>query len=167
MTQEKTIVLEKQKIEQKIQRMAHELLEKTYLEKEVYILGIKEKGFLLAQKLYTILENKSDQVFHLHAVELNKDNPSTQEIKISKDPIVKDKCVVLVDDVLNSGRTLAFTVAHIMSLNVKTIITLMLVNRTHRRFPIQADIVGISLATTLQDHIQVELKKGQEAVYLV
>ncbi len=100
-------------------------------------------------------------------ITINKEDPLTAEIKISlTDKELKNKVIVLVDDVLNSGKTLIFGAKPFLVAPVKRLTTAVLVDRGHNRFPIKADLVGLSLSTTLQEHITVDLKKGNEAVYL-
>ena len=75
------------------------------------------------------------------------------------------RVVILVDDVLMSGRTLMYAAAHLVGSPLKRLTTVVLVDRLHRTFPIRADIVGLTLSTTLQEHISVELGK-EDVVYL-
>ena len=99
-------------------------------------------------------------------IDLDKDNPINNDITLKHPESIKNRAVILVDDVLNSGRTLAYAAAYLLQLDPKMIKTAILVNREHHRFPITADFVGISLATTLKEHIQVELGRS-DGVYLV
>ena len=100
-------------------------------------------------------------------IKINKENPSASDIKISlTDKELKNKVIILVDDVLNSGKTLIFGAKPFLNAAIKCLTTAVLVDRGHNRYPIKADFVGLSLSTTLQEHITVELKKGKESVYL-
>ena len=101
-------------------------------------------------------------------IKINKENPVAAEIKISlSEKELKNKVIILVDDVLNSGKTLIFGAKPFLTTPVKRLTTVVLVDRGHNRYPIKADFVGLSLSTTLQEHITVEIdKKGKEAVYL-
>jgi len=164
----KTLVLNSKQIDQKINRIAYEILENNYTEKEIIIAGISKNGFLLAQRLNTVLKKIASIKTTLIEIVIDKENPLAKEIKISlSEKELKNKVVILVDDVLNSGKTLIFGAKPFLVSPLKRLTTVVLVDRGHNRYPIKADFVGLSLSTTLQEHISVELdKKGKEAVYL-
>jgi pyrimidine operon attenuation protein/uracil phosphoribosyltransferase len=163
----KTLILTSKQIEQKINRIAYEIYENNPDEKEIIIAGIAENGFLLAKRIADVLKKISPIKGQLIEIKVNKDNPLSAEIKIAlKEKELKNKVIVLVDDVLNSGKTLIFGAKPFLAAPVKRLTTVVLVDRGHNRYPIKADFVGLSLSTTLQEHILVELKKGKEAVYL-
>ncbi len=151
-------ILDEREIQFKIQRMAHEIHENCFAEKELLLIGIQGRGFDFAKRLHSILNKVAQFKIKLVEIELNKDYPTQSEIRFKES-------VILVDDVLNSGKTLAYAVAHILQLEPKLVKTAILVNREHHRFPVTADFVGLSLATTLQEHIQVVLGKS-DGVYL-
>ena len=168
MSSKKTLVLNALQVEQKINRMAYEIYENNYEEKEVIVAGIAQHGFILAKRIASVLENISPIKTKLFEISLDKDNPfnSKATSKIS-DKEIKDKTIILVDDVLNSGQTLIYGAKLFMNVAVKKIITVVLVDRNHTRYPVKADYVGLSLSTTLQEHISVELTgNGKDAVYL-
>ncbi len=100
---------------------------------------------------------------------MNKNEP--WKIKPVTDFIEKDnvnKNILVVDDVLNSGKALMYATKLFLNKPVKKLNTLVLVDRSHTRFPIKADYVGLSLSTTLQEHIEADFsKKGKEAVFLI
>lgn len=167
-TMTKTLVLNSKQIDQKINRIAYEIYENNNGEKEIIIAGIAPNGYLLAKRIGDVLGKISDVKIKLIEIVVDKENPLSGEIKISlQDKEMKNKVIVLVDDVLNSGKTLIFGSKPFLSSSVKRLTTVVLVDRGHNRYPIKADFVGLSLSTTLQEHISVELnKKGKEAVYL-
>jgi len=163
----RTVILQGKKVEQKIERMVHQLIEEFYGEKMVTIIGIKNKG----AQLSGIIKAKLDEInpFEIEYLELKLDKDNCLDYPIVLDPIpetLANKRVILIDDVLNSGRTMIYAARFILGEPVKSLTTLCMVDRIHRRFPIKADIVGLSLSTTLQEHILVDLKKGKEAIYL-
>lgn len=163
----KTLIMNHSEIEQKINRIAYELYENYLNEKELYIAGIYPKGYRLAEKLVTVLKKISPLEIHLVKLELHKDLPLDHPVKTSADlDSLNGKCVVLVDDVLNSGKTLIYATRFLLGAKMKKMNTVCLVDRTHRRFPIRADFVGLSLSTTLQEHIEVEFADGNDNVYL-
>ncbi|MCW3071987.1 MAG: phosphoribosyltransferase [Bacteroidetes bacterium] len=164
----KTLILNSKQIEQKINRIAYEIYENNYDEKEIVIAGIATNGFLLAQRISGVLQGISKIKVQLIEISMDKENPFNSELKLKlSDKELKNKVIILVDDVLNSGKTLIFGAKLFLNAPVKRLTTAVLVDRGHNRYPIKADVVGLSLSTTLQEHITVELnKKGKETVYL-
>ena len=163
---EKTLVLNKQQLQQKIDRLAWQIYEQNYKENEIIIAGIAKRGVLVAQKLADKLTNISSIKVKLVTIKLDKDNPYEKEIEVDiTESEFKDKVLILVDDVLNSGKTLIYGTKHFLSAPIKRLSTVVLVDRNHNRFPIKADFVGLSLSTTLKEHISVELEKNA-GVYL-
>lgn len=163
----KTLILNSKQIEQKINRIAFQIYENNYDEKEIIVAGISENGYLFAKRIADVLQKISPIKSKLIEIKINKENPSASDIKISlTDKELKNKVIILVDDVLNSGKTLIFGAKPFLNAAIKCLTTAVLVDRGHNRYPIKADFVGLSLSTTLQEHITVELKKGKESVYL-
>ena len=164
----RTLILTAEQIQQKINRIAYQIYENNYSEKSIVIAGIANRGTILAERLANQLEVISPIKVIRAEVTLNKDNPLQDPILLSiPTKSLSGKVVVLVDDVLNSGKALLYGIEPFLKVQVKSIITVVLVDRNHNRYPIKADFVGLSLATTLQEHIAVELgKKGKDAVYL-
>ena len=167
----KTQILNSNQIEQKIERIAYEIYENTFEEPKIFIGGIKGNGFVFAkrlqQKLDEISDPKQHNTVHLFELSLNKSNPLEHSIDLSINASdLQNATVILADDVINSGSTLLHATSKLLQQKVKTIKTAILVNRTHRRFPILADYVGLNITTTLQDNIVVEFGKEEQA-YLV
>jgi pyrimidine operon attenuation protein/uracil phosphoribosyltransferase len=164
----KTLVLNSTQIQQKINRIAYEIYENNYDEKEIVIAGISENGFLFAKRIVDVLQKISPIQTKLIEIAFDKKDPISSNIEIDlTEKELKNKVIILVDDVLNSGKTLIFGAKPFLKSPIKRLTTVVLVDRGHNRYPIKADFVGISLSTTLQEHITVEInKKGKEAVYL-
>lgn len=160
-------ILSSIQIEQKIQRLAHQLLENCFEEQEIFVGGIHGNGYTLAKRLQEILEKASDLKVHLFEVTVNKDEPWSETIELSmpSEPM-KNGFIVLVDDVLNSGKTMQYALTKILQFPTKAIKTLTLVDRTHRRFPIKADFVGLRLSTTLQERVEVIINGKDIKAYL-
>jgi len=157
----KSLVLNKEQIQQKIDRLAWQIYEQNYKEKEIIITGIAKRGVLVAQKIADKLMDISSIKIKLATVRLDKDNPYEKEIEVDiTEDEFKDKVLILVDDVLNSGKTLIYGTKYFLSVPIKRLSTVVLVDRNHNRFPIKADFVGLSLSTTLKEHISVELEKN-------
>jgi pyrimidine operon attenuation protein/uracil phosphoribosyltransferase len=169
MVASKSLILNTQQIEQKINRMAWEIYETNSSESEMIIAGIQPNGYFLAKRIAKALESISPFKVRLYELHIKKENPVDQqvEMKIPLDEL-KGKVIVVVDDVLNSGKTLIYGVRPFLAIPVKRLQTAVLVDRNHNRYPIKSDYTGLSLATTLQEHISVELEPvGKEAVYLM
>ncbi|HYG51941.1 MAG TPA: phosphoribosyltransferase family protein [Flavobacteriales bacterium] len=165
---DKTRILDHVQVEQKINRIAYELFETNYTEPVLYLVGITGQGLTLSNRLGEILQKISGKKIENFEISLNKDNPLDAEIKLSADlSYFNNKPVILVDDVLNSGRTLIYSAHYLLQAPLKKMQTVCLVDRWHRRFPIRADFVGLTLSTTLQEHIEVVFENNNNNnVYL-
>ncbi|MCL5129686.1 phosphoribosyltransferase family protein [Algibacter sp. L4_22] len=165
MTASSNIILNHTEINHKIRRIAFQIYESNMDETEVILAGIDSNGYILAKKLKLVLQKISDINVSLCKVSIDKKNP-WQEIKTSMDPEdYKNKSIVLVDDVLNSGTTLIYGVKHFLNVPLKQFKTAVLVNRNHKKYPVKADYKGISLSTSLHEHVNVILEgKNFEAV---
>ena len=163
---EKTKILDKKQLEQKINRLAWQIYEKNYTEKEIVIVGIEKRGVELANRISEVVSSISNIKVVTATINLDKDNPYDSEIKFSLSiSDIKEKVVLLVDDVLSSGKTLMYAASEFLSVPLIKLSTVVLVNRNHNRYPIKADYEGMSLSTTLQEHINVVFGKD-EGVYL-
>ena len=151
----------------KISRIAYQIYEDNYLEKEIIVVGIAEKGYKLAEKIAGILKNISKMDVTLTSIKIDKDAPmnSTPECNLTEEQ-VKDKVLILVDDVLNSGKTLIHGVKYLIDFPLKRMSTAVLVDRNHKRYPIGTHYVGLTLSTTLKDHIMVDFGKKETNAYL-
>ncbi len=167
MTKSSSLILDNESVNKKIDRITHQIIEENFNEKELIIIGISKNGFLLAEKITKLLNqlNKSLKV-ELTELHINKKNPLKNSIEIKPNLSCENKKVILIDDVLNSGRTLMHAAAYVINLGIKKMNTIVLVDRRHRLFPIKADWVGLTLSTTIQEHIRVDFKKGNILVYL-
>ena len=162
----KTLVLDKKQVQQKLDRLAWQIYEQNYKEKEIIIAGIADRGVLLAKKLSDKLMEISIIKVKLATIKVDKDHPFYKDIEVDiQEKEYKNKVIILVDDVLNSGKTLMYGAKYFLSVPLKRLSTIVLVDRNHNRFPIKADFVGLSLSTTLKEHISVELEKNA-GVYL-
>ena len=166
MVADKTLILDTRQVKQKIKRMAYEIFEHNFKEKGIVMAGIEGQGYILAKLLAKEVENISPLEIRLVKISLDKVAPQQSEIKLDCDlKDLKKKCIILVDDVLNTGRTFAYGMKPFLTIEVKKIETAVLVNRSHTLFPIYPQYTGYELATTLKDHVEVNL--GDETVYLV
>jgi len=166
MAAERTVVLEHERIQRKLRRIAFRIYEDNVHESVLVLVGVAPRGAKLAARLKVLLEEISPLKIELHELVLNKDAPLTAPARLAAGEVnLEGRVVILVDDVLMSGRTLMYAAAHLIGAPLKRLTTVVLVDRLHRTFPIRADIVGLTLSTTLQEHISVELGK-KDTVYL-
>lgn len=162
----KNLVLNHQQIQQKIIRIAYEIYERNVQEKELVFAGLTGMGYVLASLLAENLKTISPIQVSLTEIQLDKANPKMDEVICTDKGPFKGKCVVLVDDVLNTGKTLAYGMIPFLKEDVKKIEVAVLVNRSHKLFPVSPDYTGLELATTLTEHITVSLEKEQSTVHL-
>lgn len=163
-----TLILDHWEIEQKVRRMAHQVLEEHYKEKQIVFVAVKGMGTQIAELLLREFNIASDLPATLVHLEIDKQKPLNAEI-VTSEPLkfMKGKSVILIDDVLNSGRTLIYAASHLLDAGPKVLRTFVLVDRIHRKFPIRADYVGLTLSTNLKEHVQVEKEGSKFAAYLV
>ena len=163
----KSKILNIQEINQKLKRLAWQVYEKNSAEKEIIVVGISERGLILAKQLVGHIEEISDINTKISHLELDKDNPYNKAVSLNlEEKEYVNKVVILVDDVLNSGKTLMYAAKHFLTTPLTSLSIMVLVDRNHNRYPIKADYIGLSLATTLQEYISVELKGTDKGVYL-
>jgi pyrimidine operon attenuation protein/uracil phosphoribosyltransferase len=167
MINENHIILDNAQINQKIKRIAYQIYESNSSEKEVIIAGIVGNGFIFSKKIAAVLEEISTLKVTLCEVVIDKKKPLqplTTSLAVSE---YKNKPLVLVDDVLNSGTTLIYGIKHFLEVPLKRFKTAVLVNRNHKKYPVKADFKGISLSTSIKEHVQVEFNEKEAIAYLV
>ena len=155
----KNYILNEAMCEKKLERMAYQIAEQNITEKQLILAGIKENGEVIANLLKGLLKDIFPGRVDVISVSLDKRNPG--EITLSTKNDFNDAIIILVDDVANSGKTMLYSLKPFLAFHPRKIQTLALVERTHKAFPVKTDYVGVSLATTLQDHIFVEVKQGK------
>lgn len=160
-------ILNNQEIEHKIKRIAYQIYE-TFAEEDLIVLaGITTNGYILAQKIGSVLETISDLKVTLCEVKINKQNPFQPITTSIPKELYTDRGIVLVDDVLNSGTTLIYGVKHFLDVPIKKFKTAVLVDRNHKKFPVKADFKGISLSTSSKEHVHVVFEEHNCHAYLV
>ena len=159
MATDKKYILSKEVVEKKLRRMAFEILENNIDEKEIILAGIRESGSVVAKVIQKMLGEISAIKTELITITLDKNEPTNVSLNKSFD--FNGKVIIVIDDVSNSGKTLLYALKPFVVSHPKKIQTLVLVERTHTSFPVRPDYVGLSIATTLQEHIFVEVK-GEE-----
>lgn len=162
----KNIILTKEEIQHKCKRIAYQIYETFVQEEEIVLAGIAKNGFVFAQKIADQLADIADFKVVLCEVKIDKQNPLmpiTTSLLASE---YQGKSVVLIDDVLNSGTTLIYGVKHFLEVPLKKFKTAVLVDRNHKKYPVKADFKGLSLSTSLLEHIQVVFEENEEYAYL-
>jgi len=164
-----SLILNNDAIQQKTRRIAYQIVENNYDEKEMVIIGILPNGFEYAEMLKKEIKAMSDIKISLHALTINKKKPLGSAIHVDLDKNTLDnKTVLLVDDVANTGKTMYYALKPIMEFTPKKVQIAVLVDRQHKLFPISSDFVGLSLSTTMQEHIHVVFDNthNNSSVYL-
>lgn len=156
------LLLDHDKINRKIKRIAIQILEQNYQEEEIILAGINNNGTAFAQLLFDELNRISDKNFTLTRIQLNPADPVSKEVILELTPAYfKEKVVIIVDDVANTGRTILYAIKPLLNVIPKKIEVAVMVDRKHKSYPVQVDYVGLSLATTLQEDIEVKLSNKQ------
>jgi pyrimidine operon attenuation protein/uracil phosphoribosyltransferase len=159
-------ILDHREIEHKIKRIAYQIYE-TFIDEEVIVIaGITANGYIFAQKIAIVLEEIATIKVTLCEVKINKQNPiDTITTSITPEEY-QNKGLVLVDDVLNTGTTFAYGIRHFLEVPLKKFKTAVLIDRNHKKYPVKADFKGISLSTSLLEHVQVIFDTNDNAAYL-
>jgi len=157
-------VLDAKQIEQKIKRLAIEILEHNYTEKKLILVGINNNGLNFAKLIQSAVNKISETEIQLANITLNPAKPTKDGVEINlPESDFRNNVVIIVDDVANTGRTIFFAFKPFLDIITKKVEVAVLVDRKHKSFPIKVDYVGLSLATTLKDNIKVDLSVLQKA----
>lgn len=160
------IILTHKEITHKTKRIAYQIFETFVNEEEVILAGIANNGYLFAQKIAAELALISDLKVTLCEVKINKQNPQDKITTSIPSAEYQNKALVLIDDVLSTGTTLIYGVKHFLEVPLSKFKTAVLVDRNHKKYPVKADFKGISLSTSLQEHIQVVFEENNSYAYL-
>jgi len=164
MKKKRVLILDKERISHKLCRMAYEIWEHNSGEKEITLIGIKNGGKILADNLSKTIKEISPLKVRTIAISVNKKKP-LGALEIDED--LTGRSVILVDDVVNSGKTIMYSMRAILQYDLKKLMVAVMVDRKHKSFPVYSDIVGHTVSTTIQDHIEMETEGNEiTAVYL-
>ena len=162
---ERTLILDDARMARTVERMAWQILERHAGAERLVLAGIRNSGYALAERIQAHLSPSVKT--ELIDIEVNKREPSLADTRSSVDVAsLAGAHIVVVDDVLNSGATLLYGVAHFLTVPVGRITTVVLIDRNHKRYPVKADIKGLSLSTSLHERVEVDWS-GPCATYLV
>ena len=164
---DKNKILDYQLVKKKIIRISLQIIEANSIDYEIIIAGIENNGYIIAKKICNEIKKISDKKIQLCSIKIDKKNPR-KEITVSLvEEQYENKSVVIVDDVLNSGSTLMYAVKYFLDTKLKKLKTAVLVDRNHKKYPIKADYKGLSLSTSIQNHVEVSINDNEINAYLV
>jgi len=170
MSEKKVLILNQKQIQNKTTRIAYQLLEDNFEEESIVLVGIADRGYVFAQRLKSILEKISSLDVQLIRVSLDKTSSTLDAQTDFPIEQATNKVVILVDDVLNSGRTLAYGMGVFFNVPLKKMRTVVLIDRSHHKFPVFSDFSGLKLSTILKEHVTVNLHEcdgGEDAAWLL
>ena len=159
-------ILDSNQINQKILRLSWQVFEDNFSEKEIVLVGIGEQGLLIAEQVKFHLNTISKLKTTVFRIDVDRDKPFNKVSTELTENDYKNKVIILIDDVLHSGKTLTYAFKTFLDTSVKKMAVLVLINRSHNTFPVKANYVGLSLSTTLKEYIEVVLKGSNKGVYL-
>lgn len=159
-------ILDSNQINQKILRLSWQVFEDNFSEKEIVLVGIGEQGLLIAEQVKFHLNTISKLKTTVFIIDVDSNKPYNKVSTELTENDYKNKVIILIDDVLHSGKTLTYAFKTFLDTSVKKMAVLVLIDRNHNTFPVKANYVGLSLSTTLKEYIEVELKGSNKGVYL-
>jgi pyrimidine operon attenuation protein/uracil phosphoribosyltransferase len=159
-------ILDSNQINQKILRLSWQVFEDNFSEKEIVLVGIGEQGLLIAEQVKFHLNTISKLKTTVFRIDVDRYKPFNKVSTVLTENDYKNKVIILIDDVLHSGKTLTYAFKTFLDTSVKKMAVLVLIDRNHNSFPVKANYVGLSLSTTLKEYIEVVLKGSNKGVYL-
>ncbi|MBR9859693.1 phosphoribosyltransferase [bacterium] len=162
----RSLILNHHAIGLKLDRIAWQIAEEHFGKKEIIMVGLKDRGLQVAEMIYAKLQKITEAQVTLTSIEIDKSAPLSKSPVWTDQPKLSGKSVVLVDDVLNSGITLSGVLIEVLKHKPKSVKVAVLANRDHKAFPVEADFVGISLATTLKEHLSFVVENKEMSIYL-
>tara|TARA_B100000900_G_C20567834_1_gene711906 strand:- start:568 stop:1065 length:498 start_codon:yes stop_codon:yes gene_type:complete len=164
---DKNKILDFKLIKKKIIRISLQIIEANSNDDEIIVAGIENNGYIIAKKICDEIKKISDKKIQLCSIKIDKKNPRKEITTSIVEEQYKNKSVVIVDDVLNSGSTLMYAVKYFLDTKLKKLKTAVLVDRNHKKYPIKADYKGLSLSTSIQNHVEVSIDDNEINAYLV
>ena len=154
------VILNSNQIVQKIKRLSYELYENNLEEKKVILFGINSNGNILSNRIKKNLDNLFPVNIESYNLKVDVNNSTFNKLDLERDSL-NGKVVIIVDDVLNSGKTIAYSINLILPFFPKKIEVAVLVDRSHKNFPILAKYSGVKLNTTINEHVKIDFKKNK------
>jgi len=157
----KNYILTQQVAEKKLKRLAYEIYENNAGEQQLILAGIRDNGSAIARIIRQLLGEITGGKMTTEIIDITLDKRTPREVTLSRTLPFDDQVIIVVDDVASSGKTLLYAMKPFLAFHPRKIESLVLVGRTHKAFPVQPDYTGLSLSTTLQEHIYVEVEGDQ------
>ena len=164
---DKKKILDYQSIKKKIRRISLQIIESNIEQDEIIIAGIDINGFIIAKKISQEIRKISDINIKLCVVKIDKKNPLNNISTSLNFEEYQNKYLVVIDDVLNSGATLMYSVKYFLNTKIKVLKTAVLVDRNHKKYPIKANFKGLSLSTSIQSKVEVVIDEEKIEAFLV
>ncbi len=162
----KNKILNTDQIKKIVKRIAYQIQENNLEYSEIILIGVYNNGYMLAKIIEKELKQISKSSIELISIKINKENPLNKIDLDCKKEYLKNKSIVLIDDVLHTGRTLIYCVKHLLDMSPGNFNTVVLVDRNHKKFPIKVDFKGISLSTSMSEHVEVVFEKNESYVVI-
>ena len=159
------MILDNDKIFRICNRLAYQIIEESNESDNIILIGIKEKGFEIAKIIEKQIISFSKRKVNLYSIEIEKNNDSNS-IKFNH-KLSKNCLIFLIDDVLNTGKTLFKCVNYFFNTGLENIKTIVLIDRDHKKFPVNVDIKGVSLSTNFEDTVRIISEKKKLRAELV
>ena len=156
----KNIILNQNKINKIVRRLAYQILESNISSSEIILIGIYENGYNLSKIIFEELKAITEIKTELFFVKINKKSPLKNIVFECEKEYLKNKSIVLIDDVLNTGKTLIYCTKSLLDVELNSFKTVVLIDRNHKKFPIKVDYKGISVSTSIADHIELIFEKN-------
>lgn len=151
----KNIILNHNKINKIVRRLAYQILESNINSPEIILIGIHQNGYNLSKIIFEELKAITEIKTELFFVKINKKSPLKNIVFECEKEYLKNKSIVLIDDVLNTGKTLIYCSKSLLDVELNSFKTVVLVDRNHKKFPIKVDFKGISISTSIDENINV------------
>ena len=162
----KNKILNADQIKKIVKRIAYQIQENNLEYSEIILIGVYNNGYMLAKIIEKELKQISKSSIELISIKINKENPLNKIDLDCKKEYLKNKSIILIDDVLHTGRTLIYCVKHLLDMSPINFNTVVLVDRNHKKFPIKVDFKGISLSTSMSEHVDVVFEKNESYVVI-
>jgi pyrimidine operon attenuation protein/uracil phosphoribosyltransferase len=156
----KNIILNHNKINKIVRRLAYQILESNINSPEIILIGIHQNGYNLSEIIFEELKAITEIKTELFFVKINKKSPLKNIVFECEKEYLKNKSIVLIDDVLNTGKTLIYCTKSLLDVELNSFKTVVLIDRNHKKFPIKVDYKGISVSTSIADHIELIFEKN-------
>lgn len=161
-----SLIMSSKRINDCAHRISYQIIESSINKKEIVLIGIKNNGYIFAKKIHEFLKKITEKKIELLSFEINKKNPHESITLKNQFNSINNSSVILIDDVLNTGKTLMYSIKFLLNYKINQLKTAVLIDRNHKDFPVKVDFKGLSLSTTMNEHVEVVFKKNNEGVYL-